>query len=46
MGEWWYNSTILFVMGMPAIVVNEKIVSMGKVLKASDVEKLLHKLGY
>lgn len=33
-------------MSMPAIVVNEKIVSMGKVLKASDVEKLLHKLGY
>ena len=34
------------VMSMPAIVVNEKVVSMGKVLKASDVEKLLHKLGY
>ncbi|MGM9889435.1 MAG: thioredoxin family protein [Floccifex porci] len=33
-------------MSMPAIVVNEKIVSMGKVLKAADVEKLLHKLGY
>ena len=29
------------VMSMPAIVVNEKVVSMGKVLKASDVEKLL-----
>ena len=26
---------------MPAIVVNEKVVSMGKVLKAADVEKLL-----
>ena len=34
------------VMSMPAIVVNEKVVSMGKVLKATDVEKLLHKLGY
>ena len=34
------------VMSMPAIVVNEQIVSMGKVLKAADVEQLLHKLGY
>lgn len=34
------------VMSMPAIVVNEQIVSMGKVLKATDVEQLLHKLGY
>ena len=34
------------VMSMPAIVVNEKVVSTGKVLKAADVEKLLHKLGY
>ena len=34
------------VMSMPAIVVNEKVVSMGKVLKVSEVEKLLHKLGY
>lgn len=34
------------VMRMPAIVVNEKVDSMGKVLKAADVEKLLHKLGY
>ncbi len=33
------------VMSMPALVVNEKVVSMGKVLKASDVEKLLYKLG-
>ena len=31
------------VMSMPAIVVNEKVVSMGKVLKASEVEKLFHK---
>lgn len=29
------------VMRMPAIVVNDKVVSMGKVLKAADVEKLL-----
>ena len=34
------------VMSMPAIVVNEKVVSIGKVLKAADVEKLLRKLGY
>lgn len=32
------------VMSMPAIVVNEKVVSMGKVLKAAEVEKLLGKL--
>ena len=34
------------VMSMPAIVVNEKVVSMGKVLKAADVEKLLRRLGF
>ena len=33
------------VMRMPAIVVNDKVVSMGKVLKAADVEPLLRKLG-
>lgn len=33
------------VMSMPAIVVNEQVVSMGKVLKAGDVEKLLRKPG-
>lgn len=33
-------------MSMPAIVVNEKVASMGKVLKTADVENLLHKLGY
>lgn len=32
------------VMSMPALVVNEKVVSMGKVLKAADVEKILHEL--
>lgn len=34
------------VIQMPALVVNEKVVSMGKVLKTADVEKLLHKLGF
>lgn len=32
-------------MSMPAIVINEKVVSMGKLLKAADIEKLLGKLG-
>ena len=32
------------VMSMPGLVVNEKVVSMGKVLKSADIEKLLHKL--
>ena len=32
------------VMSMPAIVVNEKVVSMGKVLKPSEVERLLRQL--
>ena len=30
------------VMSMPALVVNEKIASQGKVLKAADIEKLLN----
>lgn len=34
------------VMSMPAIVINEKVVSMGKVLKATDVEKLIRSLGF
>lgn len=34
------------VMNMPAVVVNEKVVSTGKVLKAADVEKLLRKSGF
>ena len=34
------------VMSMSGLVVNEKVISTGKVLKAADVEKLLHKLGY
>ena len=33
------------VMTMPVIVVNEKVVSQGKVLKTSEVEKLLNKQG-
>ena len=33
------------VMSMPAIVVNDKVASMGKVLKAAEVEELLRKLG-
>lgn len=33
------------VMSMPALVVNEQVVSMGRVLKAADVEKLLLRLG-
>lgn len=34
------------VMSMPALVVNEKVVSMGKVLKPADVDKLFEKLGF
>lgn len=34
------------VMSMPAIVVNEKVVSTGKVLKAAEIENLLHRLGF
>lgn len=34
------------VMSTPALVVNEKVISMGKVLKTTEVEKLLHKLGF
>ena len=34
------------VMSMPALVVNENVVSMGKVLKAADIKNLLHKLGF
>lgn len=34
------------VMSMPALVVNEKVASMGKVLKAAEVEELLRKLGF
>lgn len=34
------------VMSMPAIIVNEKVVSMGKVLKLAEVIKLFGRLGY
>ncbi len=34
------------VMSVPALVVNDKVVSMGKVLKAAEVENLFHKLGF
>lgn len=34
------------VMNMPALVVNEKVVSAGRVLKAAEVEKLLRELGF
>lgn len=34
------------VMSMPALVVNEKVVAMGKVLKAADVVKLLQNLNF
>lgn len=34
------------VMSMPAIVVNEKVAAMGKVLKPAEIEKLLRKLGF
>ena len=33
------------VMSMLAIVVNEKVASFGKVLKTTEVEKLLQKYG-
>ncbi len=33
------------VMSMPAIVVNEQVVSMGKVLKTAQVEELLKERG-
>lgn len=34
------------VMSMPALVVNEKVIAMGKVLKPKDIVILLHKLGF
>ena len=34
------------IMSMPALVVNENVISMGKVLKAGDIENLMHKLGF
>lgn len=34
------------VMSTPALVVNEQVVTSGRVLKPSDIEALLHKLGF
>lgn len=34
------------VMSFPALVVNEKVESMGKILKEEDIVKLLKRLGY
>lgn len=34
------------VMSVPALVVNEKVISTGKVLKVEDIQKLLEKLGF
>ena len=34
------------VMSMPALVVNKKVVAMGKVLKVNEVVALLQKLGF
>ena len=33
------------VMSIPALVINEKVVTTGKVLKTSEVENLLRKIG-
>ena len=34
------------VMKMPALVVNEQVVAMGKVLKPAEIVKLLHNIGF
>ena len=34
------------VMSTPALVVNEKVVSIGKVMNPAEVENLLHKIGF
>jgi hypothetical protein len=34
------------VMSMPALVVNETVVSAGRVLKVGDVERALHQAGF
>lgn len=33
-------------MSMPALVVNEQVAAMGRVLKSEDVISLLHKVGF
>lgn len=34
------------VMSTPALVINDKVVSMGKVISSFEVENLLHKIGF
>lgn len=34
------------IMSMPGLVINEKVVSMGRVLKVADIEKLIQTLGF
>lgn len=34
------------VMSVPALVVNDKVITTGKILKSSDVENLLKKIGF
>lgn len=34
------------VMSMPVLVINDKVVSMGKALKTAEIINLLKKLGY
>ena len=38
------SGEVEYITDMPALVVNEKVVAMGKVLKAADVVDLLRKL--
>lgn len=33
------------VMSTPALVINENVAAMGKVLKANEIEQMIHKLG-
>jgi len=34
------------VMSTPALVINEKVVSVGKVIKSADMEQIFHKFGF
>lgn len=34
------------IMSMPGLIINEKVASMGKVLKPAEIEKLLYKLSF
>jgi len=31
------------VMSMPAVVINDKVVSMGKIIKPAEIEKMIQK---